>query len=143
MLSLSCKAAIKSVIYLGSISDTARNAGIKEIASYINENEHTVGKLLQKLVKGHVIHSIKGPNGGFFMTPEQKNQPIINIIQTIDGKEVFHHCGLGLSKYNASHPCPLHNDFKPIRDNFERMCYEKKINDLYENVNKGLAYLIG
>lgn len=143
MLSLTCKASIKAVIYLGSVSDIGKKTSIKDIATYINENEHTVGKLLQKLVKGNIIHSTKGPNGGFYITDDQKNQPMINIIRTIDGKDIFNSCGLGLSKCNASHPCPIHDDFKPIRENFEKMCSEKKISDLYENVNKGLAYLIG
>lgn len=143
MLSLTCKASIKAVIYLGSVSDAGRKISIKDIASYINENEHTVGKLLQKLVKGGIIHSTKGPNGGFYITDDQKDQPIINIVHTIDGREIFTGCGLGLSKCNESHPCPLHNDFKPIRQNFEQMCRDKKISDLYENVNKGIAYLIG
>ena len=40
MLSLSCKAAIKSVIFLGSKYETGEKFSIKDIASHINENEH-------------------------------------------------------------------------------------------------------
>ncbi len=143
MLSLSCKASIKAVIYLGSKSETEPKASIKEIAKFINENEHTVGKLLQKLVKEEIINSTKGPNGGFYITDKQKKQPTINIVHAIDGKDVFKQCGLGLSKCSETHPCPFHNDFKPIRELFKKMCSEKRIDDLYENVNSGLAYLIG
>jgi Rrf2 family protein len=143
MLSLSCKASIKAVIYLGSKFDSGEKSGIKEIAEFINENEHTVGKLLQKLVKEDIINSAKGPNGGFYITAKQKNQHAINIVEAIDGKDVFNQCGLGLSKCSETHPCPFHNDFKPIRDLFKKMCNEKRISDLYQNVNNGLAYLIG
>lgn len=143
MLSLSCKAAIKAVIYLGSTCDSGRKASIKEVAEFINENEHTVGKILQKLVKDNVINSLKGPNGGFYITKAQKNLRIVHIIEAIDGKQVFEHCGLGLKKCSQSRPCPFHNDFKPIRELFRKMCYEKRVADLYENVNSGLAYLIG
>ncbi|MBK9212637.1 MAG: Rrf2 family transcriptional regulator [Saprospiraceae bacterium] len=143
MLSITCKASIKAVIYLGSRAHLNTKASIKEISEFTNENEHTVGKLLQKLVKGSIINSTKGPNGGFFITEEQRNQPVINIIQTIDGKEVFNQCGLGLSKCSDSHPCPFHKDFMPIRGMFKQMCVEKRICDLYENVNSGLSYLVG
>ncbi len=143
MLSLGCKAAIKAVIYLGSKSGTAEKSGIREIAEFINENEHTVAKLLQKLVKEDIIKSAKGPNGGFYVTAKQNNQPVINIVKAIDGKEVFNQCGLGLSKCSESRPCPFHNDFKPIRDQFKQLCQEKLIHELYENVNNGLAYLVG
>lgn len=143
MLSLTCKAAIKAVIYLGSKSHLNTKSSIKEVSEFTNENEHTVGKLLQKLVKEDIINSAKGPNGGFFISETQKKQPVINIIHAIDGKEVFHQCGLGLSICSESHPCPFHNDFKPIRDLFKKMCVEKNVSDLYENVNSGMAYLIG
>ena len=143
MLSLSCKASIKAVIFLGSKFNSGEKSGIKEIAEFINENGHTVGKLLQKLVKEGIINSAKGPTGGFYITARQKNQPIINVVEAIDGKEVFNQCGLGLSKCSSTHPCPIHNDYKAVRDLFEKMCRDKKMSDLCEPVNNGLAYLIG
>lgn len=143
MLSLSCKAAIKAVVYLSSKSESGAKSGFREVARFINENEHTVGKILQKLVKEKVINSVKGPNGGFYITPKQKTQRVIKIVEAIDGEEIFKQCGLGLSKCSETHPCPLHNDFKPVRDLFEKMCYNNRISDLYENVDNGMAYLVG
>lgn len=143
MLSLTCKTGIKAVIYLASKSDSGKKAGIMEIAEFINASEHTVGKLLQTLVKAAIINSVKGPNGGFYLTEKQLNQPIMRVIVAIDGKEVFDECGLGLSKCSATHPCPIHEDYKIIRDQFLDMCSKKRISDLCEPVNEGLAYLIG
>lgn len=143
MLSLTCKTAIKAVIYLASKFEAGEKAGIKEVADFIEASEHTVGKFLQSLVKENVINSVKGPNGGFYLTAKQKAQPIINIVDAIDGREVFNQCGLGLSKCSSTHPCPIHNDYKLVRDLFEKMCKEKKVSDLCEPVNNGLAYLFG
>ena len=143
MLSLTCKTAIKAVIYLASKYESSEKSGIKEIAEFIDASEHTVGKILQTLVKEEVINSTKGPNGGFYITTKQRKQPIINIIQTIDGKDVFKQCGLGLSRCFSIHPCPIHNDYKVIRDLFEKLCRDKRMSDLWEPVNNGKAYLIG
>jgi Rrf2 family protein len=143
MLSLTCKTAIKAVIYLASKFDSGEKAGIKEIAEFIDASEHTVGKMLQTLVKEKVINSAKGPTGGFYITSEQKNQPIVKVIMAIDGIEVFDECGLGLSKCSAMHPCPMHNDYKDIRDRFKAMCEQKKVSDLCQTVNNGLSYLVG
>ena len=142
MLSLTCKAAIKAVIYIGSKTGSEVKSSIKEIAEYIDENEHTVGKLLQKLVKEKVINSTKGPNGGFYITPSQKELKIITIVQAIDSNEVFDQCGLGLSKCSATHPCPIHDDYKEIRSLFKHLCAQKKIGDLCKAINSNLAYLI-
>lgn len=143
MLSLTCKTAIKAVIYLASKFESGEKASIKEIADFINASEHTVGKMLQTLVKEEVINSAKGPTGGFYITAKQKNQSILNIIDAIDGKEVFDECGLGLSKCSSTHPCPIHNDYKIIRDQFKTICQQKKVSDLCETVSEGLTYLMG
>lgn len=143
MLSLTCKTAIKAVIFLAIKFESAEKSGIKEIAEFINASEHTVGKMLQILVKDQVIHSSKGPTGGFYINAKQNKQPIINIINAIDGTDVFKECGLGLSKCSATHPCPIHDDYKIVRDIFEKLCRQKKISDLCDPVNNGVAYLMG
>ena len=141
MLSLSCKASIKAVVILGSRLDTEQKFSIGEIAELIDENEHTVAKLLQKLVKENIINSIKGPNGGFYITSKQKKLPIISIVNIIDGVHVFDECGLGLLRCSDARPCPIHDDFKVVREKFKKMCTDKRICDLYEGVNSGLSYL--
>ena len=143
MLSHTCKAAVKAVVFLGLNSENGAKSGIIEVARSIRENEHTVGKLLQKLAKAGIINSAKGPNGGFFLTPEQQQQRIIRIVELIDGPEVFSQCGMGLSQCNESKPCPFHNEYKPIREQFEKMYTENRICDLYDDVNKGVAFLTG
>ncbi len=143
MLSYTCKTAIKAVIYLASKSDSQDKAGMKEIALSIQASEHTLGKILQVLVKKGQINSSKGPTGGFFITGKQMNQPISNIIESIEGDQVFKSCGLGLSKCSAAHPCPIHDEYKVARDLIEKLFREKKVKDLCDPVNNGIAYLIG
>ena len=143
MLSKTCKTAIKAVIYLCSKFETGQNAGIKEVSEFINASEHTVGKILQTLVKQDVIKSLKGPSGGFFISKEQQKQPIINIVEAIDGRQIFTSCGLGLSKCSSRHPCPIHYEYKEARDMMEKLFRENNVMNLCEPVSKGLAYLMG
>ena len=131
------------MIYLSSKFDAKENTGIKEISEYINASEHTVGKILQILVKENIIKSVKGPYGGFYISKEEQKQPIINIVEAIDGKQIFKSCGLGLSKCSSSHPCPIHDDYKEAMDIIEKLFRKKKILELCDPVNRGLAYLIG
>ena len=143
MLSYTCKTAIKAVIYLASKRASGEKAGIKETATEINASEHTVGKILQLLAKKGLINSVKGPFGGFFINEQQQELAIIAIVESIEGKDIFRACGLGLSKCNDSHPCPIHHDYKIGRDCFEKLFTEKKIKDLCDPVNNGVAYLMG
>src|SRR5215469_2018631 len=137
MLSLTCKTAIKAVIYLSTITDPGKRPGIGEIARAINANEHTVGKLLQTLVKQKVINSVKGPSGGFYITAEQQLAPAMAIVEAIDGIGAFTECGLGLKKCSALHPCPIHYDYQKGRDLLENLFRTRRIIDLCGTINKG------
>jgi Rrf2 family protein len=143
MLSLTCKTAIKAVLYLSSRTPLEQKPGIREIAKAIDANEHTVGKLLQTLVKNKVINSTKGPSGGFYISKEQQTQPVMAIVEAIDGCGIFTECGLGLSKCSANHPCPIHNEYQEGRKLLEKLFKTNKISDLRGIVSKGAAYLTG
>jgi Rrf2 family protein len=143
MLSLTCKTAVKAVIFLASKYKSGTNAGVKEISECIDANEYTVGKLLQTLVKENIINSMKGPSGGFYISKQQLKQPIVTIVKAIDGDKVFKECALGLSKCSATHPCPMHDQYKVARDILENLFKNNKIIDLCEPVNNGAAWLIG
>jgi len=143
MLSYTCKTAVKAVIYLASKFESGDRVGIVAIAEYLEASEHTVGKMLQTLVKQDVIKSLKGPSGGFYITKLQLKQPIINIVEAIDGNKVFKECGLGLSKCSSTHPCPIHDDYKIGRDIMQNLFRNKKIIELCDPVTNGLAYLFG
>ncbi len=143
MISYTCKTAIKASVFLATKLDQGSRSGLKEIADYIDASEHTVGKMLQLLVKQDIIKSLKGPTGGFYITREQTLQPLIKIVEAIDGDTVFRECGLGLSRCSSLHPCPIHDEYKKSRDILEGIYKTRTIADLCEPVNKGKAYLYG
>lgn len=142
MLNQTCKTAIKAVIYLAGVK-SGDKAGIKEISSAIGASEHTVGKTLQRLAKHNVINSMKGPAGGFFMDEHQLDQPVYNIVQTIEGKRIFRECGLGLSRCSETRPCPIHDEYKEARNMIEKIFRENSVRDLCGPVHQGLTFLAG
>ena len=143
MLSSTCKSAVKAVIFLATQQESGKRMGIKEIAGHIEANEHTVGKMLQILVRQEVINSLKGPSGGFFMTEQQIRQPIMSIVEAIDGKQYFTTCGLGVGQCSSRRPCPLHDEYRKAREIIEKTFQTKKVEDLSKPVHNGLAYLFG
>lgn len=141
MLSITCKTGIRAVIFLASRVSAGEKYSIQEIAAVVDGNEHTLGKLLQTLVKATVISSAKGPSGGFFITPDQIKQPLLKVVLALDGDELFHACGLGLSQCSASKPCPLHDAYAQVRDQLEKLFRTTSIQDISKDVSKGAAFL--
>ena len=143
MLSLTCKTAVKAVIFLATKYETQEKASLREVAEFIEASEHSVGKILQTLVRQGVINSLKGPTGGFYISKQQQHQPLIKIVEAIDGKNSFNGCGLGLSRCSSTHPCPIHNEYRLGREIIEKIFRQKTVADLCEPVNNGMAYLFG
>lgn len=133
--------AIRAVFYIASHSTNGDRPGIKEIAEKINSPEHFLAKILQKLSKGGIISSIKGPNGGFFIEPEGLKRPLGDIIICLDGDEMFTGCGLGLSYCSETNPCPLHNEFKKVRNQLTHMLFNTSIGDFNEELLNGKVTL--
>jgi Rrf2 family protein len=107
----------------------------------VEGNEHTLGKLLQMLVKKGVISSSKGPSGGFFMTSDQVKAPVLQVVLALDGDELFTACGLGLPHCSASKPCPMHYAYAKVRDQLEHIFRTNSIEAISKDISKGAAFL--
>ena len=44
-----------------------------------------------------------------------------DIVSAIDGENIYNGCGLGLKQCNEKMPCPIHYQFKEIRDELKKM----------------------
>ena len=141
MLSTSCKYAIRAAVYLMSESRKSNRPGIKEIAEEIEANEHTTAKILQLLVKEGIINSAKGPNGGFYATPESDPVYLIDIVKVVDGAHFFFECGLGLQECSESKPCPIHHNYKEARQQLYHQFSTLSVQDLSKDLSLGKAFL--
>ena len=87
------------------------------------------------------MQSAKGPNGGFYMDEINLRQSVADIVREIDGDKLFTGCGLGLKECSEDHPCPIHNDFKHIRQEIKTMLEESRIQLFVENLDLKLTFL--
>jgi Rrf2 family protein len=111
--------------------------GLTEIADNQEIPKHFLSKILQELVKNELIDSMKGPNGGFKLRKSADEIALIQIIEAIDGMGVFTQCGIGFKKCSDSHPCPIHHDFKKVRDKVQDLFENKTLKKLIEEVEQG------
>ncbi len=116
IFSKTCEYGIRAVFYIAQRSHEGHKCGIKEIAEHTNSPEPFLAKILQNLTRAKLIRSAKGPKGGFYFDEEGLQQSLAAIIKAIDGEQIFTGCAMGLQQCSEKNPCPLHNDFKKIRN---------------------------
>ena len=141
MFSKACEYGIRAVIYIWAQNNKGTKTGIKDICKEIDAPEFFTAKILQSLAKQGIVSSAKGPNGGFYVDKDQEDLALIEIIRAIDGDKIFKGCGLGLKECSEKNPCPIHHDFKNIRDQLSIMLKNTKISDMASDINKGTAIL--
>lgn len=116
MLSKASKYAISAVLHLTNNSTPEKKIGSKEIADILQIPAPFLAKTLQQLTKKRIISSIKGPNGGFFLTEKNKNKTLFDIIECVDDIEKFNSCYLGQNNCNKNNPCVAHFIYAPFKD---------------------------
>lgn len=141
MFSKTCEYAIRALIFIAQKSKDGSRVGIKDISAGIDSPEYFIAKILQDLSRKGFVQSAKGPNGGFYMEGKNLQQSVADIVREIDGDKLFTGCGLGLKECSEDHPCPIHNDFKHIRQEIKTMLEESRIQLFVENLDLKLTFL--
>ncbi len=135
MLSTACKDAIRAMIYIAK-NHRDDYISINEIAKELNLSFYFLSKILQKLVKGELLKSYRGPNGGVKLAKPAEEIRIIDIIEIIDGTKFFSECILGLEKCSDDNPCPIHYMWADKRDEIQKMFENTTLKDIVEDINK-------
>ena len=134
MISTKCKYALRAILHLAVESSQQNKKNIRDLAEELKIPTPYLGKILQELVPKNIISSVKGPNGGFYLTEENLQTSLINIVGAIDGLSFFETCGLGLAACSDDHPCPIHHDFKISRDHLKNVFANKSVRDLAREI---------
>lgn len=142
MISNKCKYALRALMYLAVNSSETEKLNIIGIGEELKIPIPYLRKILQELVPKGIISSSKGPNGGFYMTNKNLNQPLIKVVEVIDGLDYFQSCALGLDKCSEEHPCPFHRDFKGIKERMKTMLSQRTLKELAGEIEHSNLLLV-
>ena len=76
MFSKACKYGIRAVLFLVVNGDENSRISPETIAETLEVPRHFLAKILQQLSKNGLVSSVKGPGGGFFLSPENRQQHV-------------------------------------------------------------------
>ena len=137
MFSTSCHYGLQAMLYIALHSTADKNVDLNQIASEQDIPKHFLSKILQLLVRNKLLLSMKGPTGGFRLNRPADKITLIEIIAAIDGLDVFTQCGIGFKKCSDSNPCPIHHDFKIVRERVKNLFETKTLYQLTRDIENG------
>lgn len=140
MLSNSCRYGIRAVIYLANRPLSDGKTEIKKISKDLDLPTPFLAKILQQLAKKKILSSSKGPHGGFSLLKDPRKITLIDIVNTIDGEDVFTSCLMhngsceGIEKNKVR--CTLHEDYEKSRKELIKLFSNRTIYELVMKSNK-------
>jgi Rrf2 family protein len=141
MLGKTSEYAIRALVYVYLQNLYGKRPGSKEIAKNIDSPEQFTAKVLQNLTRKGLVSSMKGRGGGFFFDNTASPLTLYEVIRLVEGEGFFSKCGFGLKRCDGENPCPLHEDYSPIREGFLKLVTRQTIHSLANKINEHKAVL--
>lgn len=137
MLSSTSKYAIRAVIYLALFATPEKKKGLKEISGELGIPSPFLGKILQVLSRKQILDSSKGPHGGFALKKPALDISVMEIVEIIDGTDVFNQCLIRTSTCSTENLCSLHDKISGYRSGLRSTLLTESIADLASEFRKG------
>jgi len=134
--------ALRSLVYIQHQNYQNLRPDIEEIAKEIEAPQAYTAKILQRMVRLGFVNSIKGKGGGFIFDESKPKITLKQLILATEGAKILEGCGFGMKYCDAENPCPLHDQFGPIRDSINRLVSEETIQSLARKTNHAFKVLI-
>lgn len=146
MLSNTCKYGLRAMVYIAGNSNNGEKIGIKKISSDLDLPMPFLAKILQSLAKQKLLLSSKGPNGGFSLSKSPKDIHLLEVVQAIDGEDVFSKCVLHADNCKSfdknKSACALHGDYVKQRQKIEELFKSKTVYNLVSTARNSEDILI-
>lgn len=143
MFSKSFEYGIRAITYIATQSLEGKRVRIEEIAKKSDTPLAFTAKILRQLTKNNIISSKTGPNGGFYIEKEKMRAiRFSDIVDVIDGENVYMSCAFGLKECSNDNPCPMHERFKGVRKLLKETLTNTTILDLALGLKNGEGTLI-
>lgn len=135
--SRSCEYALRALTHLAMLDDQ-RMATVKDISEREELPKQFLAKLLQTMARAGIVASVKGPGGGFALARPMDDITLYDVVNCIDGNVDFDSCAVGLRECSDTAPCPLHDQWKVLRESIRAYLMRNTLGSLREALQEKL-----
>lgn len=141
ILSKSTEYAIRALIFVQMQNIADKRPGVSEIAKGIEAPMAFSAKILNLLTTHRLLYSLKGKGGGFYFPDNHTELTMYDVILAIEGAGIFTECAIGLKSCSDKNPCPIHNEYEKVREQFLMMSKKQTIYSMAQKTVNGDAVL--
>lgn len=138
MISKTAEYALRAVLHL------AREGGAgplraNEVAEALGVPANYLSKTLHQLARAGVLHSERGPRGGFSLAKPSHELALADILEPLDPGWLESPCLMGRPECSEVGACALHGRWKRVREPVSRFFRETTLADVLQGSAPELA----
>ena len=122
--------AVRTVLYLAKNRD--RTASVTEVAHAMQIPKSFLAKLLQRLVRSHILTSSRGVNGGFQLARKPSAITLLSIMEAVQGPACINICAIDSKRCKLSSTCAVHPVWVEVRKEVEKRLKRETIAKLVD-----------
>ena len=135
-LSRTSQYAIQALVYL-AMQPRSMPVLARDIARSLNVSATYLSKIMQSLSKGMLLSSQRGRQGGFCLREGVEKVGLMEILAHTERALFTQDCVLGLKACSDETACPMHCEWKPIKQTVVDLLQECTLKLLAEDVRSG------
>lgn len=142
LLRRSAQVAVRACVLLASDPESAPRP-VRELACEMGVGASYVTKILRDLVRASLVDGVRGPKGGVKLARSAGELRLWDVLAAVQAMGKIDHCLLGQNACDDGRPCPLHEDWTPIRAQIIHLFQSKKISALAARSDAGTRDVLG
>ena len=116
-------------------ADAGTAYSCKELAGILGVSDHHLAKVMQRLVRGDIVTSTRGPKGGFVLEKPPAETTFLQVMEAIDGPLKVPGCLIGKPKCNGQE-CVMGTLLHEIYEKSHRYFRQTTLADLARVIEK-------
>lgn len=136
MFSNAAQYALRAVAHLG-VSDNDGYVPVRVVAKELEIPPTFLAKVLKQLVDAGFLEAFRGPTGGVKLARPTNEITVRQIVESVDGPELFTECILGLPGCGDRAPCPMHEGWAVVRNQLAAEFDRQTIETISESCRNG------
>jgi Rrf2 family protein len=134
MFSSTAEYALRAIVHLAT--ERARPLTAQHIARVTRVPAGYLSKIMQDLARARIVHSQRGPNGGFTLAREADHLSVLDVVNAVDPIKRITECPLGLPEHGLN-LCRLHRRLDDAIATVEKSFRESMIAELMSPARSG------
>lgn len=122
----STQVAVEVVLLLASEEERTTRR-VRDLASELGIPSPYLAKIVQSLTRAGLLRALRGPRGGVRLHRSAHDIKLWDILSAVEPAGEFERCFLSLDRCDDLHPCPIHDDWAPIRTSILTMLRKKSM----------------